>query len=247
MTGMGIESAFRDSDHPRGRGGRFTDKPRVPQAGAALADGPFAGGELDAASAAAGWAVVWMSPEVEQWRDEHPDADEPELGGDEKTWLRDELADFTAAYRDLVDQARHAGLTGTDGGRFAAAFGHDYALTRGRVGAGFWDRPALQPGDLGTRLAGAVIHRPWPDMYVDDDGVARFDSPGYFRAQQRVATERMELLAGQNRTPDGQVRWAKIAYVMSQEGLLDHLSYRQRRRMEDEYAQSMAPYRRAAR
>lgn len=49
--------------------------------------------------------------------------------------------------------------------------GHDYWLTRNHHGAGFWDRDALEDGDLGERLSELARAEGEVDAYEGDDGL----------------------------------------------------------------------------
>lgn len=54
-----------------------------------------------------------------------------------------------------------------DAGSGAAAFGHDLWLTSQGHGAGFWDRPELDAGELGDKLTAAckALRGLYPEFY----------------------------------------------------------------------------------
>lgn len=79
-----------------------------------------------------------------------------DVAPDSATEMRSECDDFVDANAD--------DLSGID----AEQAGHDFALTRNRHGAGFWDRGL---GELGDRLSDAAKVYGTQGLSVGDDGV----------------------------------------------------------------------------
>lgn len=97
-------------------------------------------------------------------------------GDDEQPSAEIELSDegLDACYRDcLAFMSEHANLLAEAYERdwySEASAGHDFWLTRNGHGAGFWDRAALEDGELGERLSEAARKFGAADAYEGDDG-----------------------------------------------------------------------------
>lgn len=79
---------------------------------------------------------------------------------------------FIDAARDMLveaDTRRNGAQPGQNG--------HDLWLTSNHHGAGFWDRDALDDGELGRRLSDLSQGKPWGDtnLYVGDDNLLHLD------------------------------------------------------------------------
>lgn len=92
---------------------------------------------------------------------------------------RHEVKLFVVACGPLFDMAMQCYADGygqhPDAGSAEAAFGHDFALTRNRHGAGFWDRDSEGlPRVLGEALTRVCEAFPLVDLYIGDDGKVYF-------------------------------------------------------------------------
>lgn len=185
--------------------------------------------DVHAAAHSAARTLLWSSSTVDQWQTEH-NYDDVVLSEDCQAWLQAEIDDFSKAYPELIAEARATGYTSSDGDGFDGVFGHDFVLTRDHAGAGFWDRPELEPGSIGQRLTEAVQKRNEIDdcLYVDDDGVAHIDN-AYARKQQGRLEAHLRFAESV-----GVLNHAAVRQELSQDGSYRHLSYKWQARFDQD-------------
>lgn len=140
---------------------------------------PYSDGEIDIATDHAMITLLWQAGDItneqgestlESW-DEVYDVDDFAPG--QRDQMRKFLAQFMADnLADLVSTGHVAGQA-NDIGRLHQ-IGHDYVLTTGGHGAGFWDRGH---GEAGERLSEVcrAERQEW-GLYVDDEGKLHSES-----------------------------------------------------------------------
>jgi hypothetical protein len=130
---------------------------------------------LEAFTLGYAYATLWANTHDDHDGDVCPEAWQTPAAGweleaftpDARARIEQDCADFFAGnLRDLWAYVREQGPV-SDRHAFRSA-GHDFALTRNRHGAGFWDRGL---GDLGARLTDAA------HAYGEQTGMVDLDDP----------------------------------------------------------------------
>lgn len=186
---------------------------------------PVSQSEINEMSEHAAVAALWVSSEVEEYESETGET--VELGESAKKHLREEIDDFVEAHPELVQEAIDSGYSASDGTGFPGAFGHDFVLTRGRQGTGFWDRPELEANDLGQRLTDAVQRRGEDDNVFVEDGVGDFETSGWAASQKVKAAAALSSAISANSTKEESTK------ILRDANLYTSLSYSDRRRLDD--------------
>lgn len=154
--------------------------------------------------------LIWSSSEIE---DHNTNVEDGEIEGEEisrysdlspasQEYLKNEIVDFIAAYPELVGEVLGREGYGSDDGDPNGAFAHDFILTKNGEGAGFWDRPALDEGKLGSRITEALSSaRNDISLEVGDDGNVHIFGAEFLGSQTAKAeAELQELL--KTKTPE---------------------------------------------
>lgn len=202
----------------------------------------FSDTELDEAASAAVATALWLSSDVDDAQSEGRSIDASE---EVHEHYRREIADFIGAYPDLIQEARDSGYTSSDGTGFTGQFGHDFVLTRGREGAGFWDSESLKADGLGKRLTDAVQARGEDDdlIYIPDDSdTAELEFGEHIESQTELARASLaSIIAAASVTEETDSVAAHTAtQVLTDAGLLRRLSYTDARWLNDRKAGTSA-------
>lgn len=123
-------------------------------------------------------ALLWTMPGDDECENPGDDIELSDLPPETIEEARHEVKLFVAACGPLFDMAMQCYDDGYGQhlvGGAAAAFGHDFALTRNHHGVGFWDRDSEGlPRVLGEALTKVCEAFPQVDLYIGDDGKAYF-------------------------------------------------------------------------
>lgn len=124
-------------------------------------------------------ALLWTMPADEECENPGDDIALCDLPPETIEAARHEVKLFVVACGTLFDMAMQCYDDGygqhPDAGSAAAAFGHDFALTRNGHGCGFWGRDSEGlPRVLGEALTRVCEAFPSVDLYIGDDGKVYF-------------------------------------------------------------------------
>lgn len=124
-------------------------------------------------------ALLWTMPGDDECENPGDIIALCELPAETIEHARQDVIKFVNACGALFDQAMECHDDGygqhPDAGSAAAAFGHDFALTRNGHGAGFWDRESEGlPRVLGEALTRVCESFGESNLYIGDDGKAYF-------------------------------------------------------------------------
>jgi hypothetical protein len=140
---------------------------------------PYSDSEIDIATDAALHTVLWQAGDItdeegestlKSWYEEY---DSDDFAESNRVQMRKFLAHFMETnLEDLVTSGHVAGWANDEGK--LSAIGHDYVLTTGGHGAGFWDRGL---GEAGERLSAVcrAERQEW-SLYLGDDGKVHSES-----------------------------------------------------------------------
>jgi len=125
-------------------------------------------------------ALLWTMPGDDDNENPGDNIDLADLPAETVNKAKADATSFVALCGSLFDQAMECFDDGygqhPDAGSAAAAFGHDFALTRNHHGVGFWDRESEGlPQFLGDALTRVCQkHFSEADLYIGDDGKVNF-------------------------------------------------------------------------
>ena len=111
-------------------------------------------------------AALWSSTDESDERGGDPLDDNytaQDIEPDTLAQMRSDCEQFTARYGNEITRAKQIDDSYTDGHA-----GHDFWLTRNRLGAGFWDR---ELGVIGDTLTSAAKSFGEYNLYVGDNGM----------------------------------------------------------------------------
>lgn len=137
---------------------------------------PYSGAEVQAATDQAMATLLWVSTdENEEPLDRNHSvedfAEEMQLG------MRKLIGDFMTENLEVLVKSGHVAGWGNDMGK-VGQIGHDYVLTTGGHGAGFWDRGLGELGDKLTEACKAESHE-WVVDVLEDGTLWCEDLTGY--------------------------------------------------------------------
>lgn len=125
-------------------------------------------------------ALLWTMPGDEECENPGDDVELSDLPDETIEEAKHDVTRFVSFCGVLFDMAMDCYDDGygqhPEAGSAEAAFGHDFALTRNRHGAGFWDRDSEGlPRILGKALTRVCEGFPARDLYMGDNGMVYFD------------------------------------------------------------------------
>lgn len=124
-------------------------------------------------------ALLWTAPDNGVCENPGDEIDVNDLSLNIWFDAQQDCVQFVESCGDLFTQAMQCYDDGygrhPDAGSAAAAFGHDFALTRNGHGCGFWDRESEGlPKELGDKLT-ALCQYQEKQLYVSEDGSVYYE------------------------------------------------------------------------